>query len=135
MPARSHTSIRGIFRLRHFPQVRQALVRIWIDSNIVRLNHSIHQTVADWALREAMVTVVMLPIITLKQTWFTTSGTTVHFSWHDDETRLQLWQVDFIQASARTGGEQAQVVADFGDSFNRQTFQCAAPSRRRRSLR
>ena len=48
----------------------------------------------------------------------------VHLSWHDGRTRLQFWQVDFVQASARAGREQAQVVTDFGQ-FHRQTFQCA----------
>ncbi|MNT15564.1 hypothetical protein D3C72_1506240 [compost metagenome] len=45
----------------------------------------------------------------------------VHFSWHDGRTGLQFWQVDFVQASAWTGGEQAQVVTDFGE-FHCQTF-------------
>ena len=41
---------------------------------------------------------------------------------HDRGTRLQLWQVDFIEASTRARGEQAQVVTDFRE-LHRQTFQ------------
>ena len=48
----------------------------------------------------------------------------INLGGHDGRARLQFRQVDFVQASARAGREQAQVVTDFGQ-FYRQTLQRA----------
>ena len=46
----------------------------------------------------------------------------VNFGGHDGRARLQFRQIDFVQASAWAGREQAQVVTDFGQ-FYRQALQ------------
>ena len=63
----------------------------------------------------ASVTVRSRPI-TRKPTWFTTSGITgLTLPGMIDRTRLHRRQVDLVEAAARAGGEQAQVVADLGE--------------------